>query len=212
MMRSSLIPGLLLLMILTIPASVTADQPLPFSPLGNVTGNYNLTQGNDTWIVNTNMPLSNEDVVYPEVLFYLIVIIGIAFLILATVFISFSDHVPSIAILMSGILTAGCEAVAAVMSAKVGRIDTFSQVIAGIPNVIYTNQIVTFTLSPQFAYACAGLAVAGAIVAIAGGLSHFGYFQRKGLGQAQKGDYLEQDISDPEDEEAIRYRKGSPRK
>ena len=46
---------------------------------------------------------------------------------------------------------------------------------------------------------------------VAGVLSFFGVFQRKGLAQAQKGDFLEQDVQG-QDPEVIRWREREPRK
>lgn len=212
MVRSVLILSMVLIALLLLPGIAAADQPVPFAPMGNVTGNYTLTQGSDTWYVNTNMPLSSGDAVYPEVLFYLMVLIGVAFLVTAVVFVSFADHVPSIGLLMAGMIIFGDELAASFMTPLVGRIDVFSQVVAGTPNLVYVNEVVVYTLSPSFAYACWGLAIAGFIVAVAGVLSFFGVFQRRGLAQAQKGNYLEQDVADAKDPEVIRWREREPRR
>ena len=105
-----------------LPGIVAADQTLPFTPMGNVTGNYTLQQGNDQWIVNTNIPLSTEDICYPMVVWLILVLIGVSFIFLAVIFIARSDNVPSIAILMCGIIAFGIGYAASVMAPLVGEV------------------------------------------------------------------------------------------
>jgi len=217
------IPLIILVSLLFLVGCAMADQAVPFAPLGNVTGNYTLSQGNDIMEINTNMPLSSSDVVYSEVLWYIIILIGVAFLVLAAVFVARSDNVPSIAILMCGVITAGVEAAAAYMTPLVGYAQVFSQVIPTVAangayilnssNTIYINHVIVYTEGIFAAYACGGLAIAGGVVATAGALSFWGVFQRKGLAQAQKGNYLETDIQgqDPT-AETFNWREREPRK
>jgi uncharacterized membrane protein len=200
-------PLLVLVAVLFLCGVVFADQPTPFAPLSNVTGNYTIYQGNDWWEITTNMPLTSQDTVYPETLFYIIVLIGVAFLFLAVIFISLNTHVPSIAILMCGFVTFGTELAAAKMAPYVGYSQLFSQVVPTMTNstvavnathTVYLNHVIVYTLSSSFAYACWGLCVAGGVVAIAGGLSFLGWFQRKGVKDAKNGKYLETDIENDE--------------
>lgn len=202
-----------------LPGIVAADQTLPFTPMGNVTGNYTLQQGNDQWIVNTNIPLSTEDICYPMVVWLILVLIGVSFIFLAVIFIARSDNVPSIAILMCGIIAFGIGYAASVMAPLVGEVRTYldvlpsstSGVVANLTNTVYLNTVIVYTASPWMSYACWGIGTAGFVIAVAGVLSFFGVFQRKGLAQAQKGDFLEQDVQG-QDPEVIRWREREPRK
>jgi hypothetical protein len=212
---------IVLLAAFLLPGIVAADQPLPFAPLGNTTGAYEIYQGNDWWEINTNIPITTADNCYPEEVWLAIVGIGVAFIFLAVVFIARSDNVPSIAILMCGFIAFGVELVASEMAPLVGYIQTFNQVIPTVgssgavtlnaTNTVYLNNIIIHTASPWMSYACWGFAVTGVIIAIAGTLSLFGIFQRKGLAQAQKGDFLEQDVQG-QDPEVIRWREREPRR
>ena len=187
--------------------------------MGNVTGNYTLQQGNDQWIVNTNIPLSTEDICYPMVVWLILVLIGVSFIFLAVIFIARSDNVPSIAILMCGIIAFGIGYAASVMAPLVGEVRTYldvlpsstSGVVANLTNTVYLNTVIVYTASPWMSYACWGIGAAGFVIAVAGVLSFFGVFQRKGLAQAQKGDFLEQDVQG-QDPEVIRWRERGPRK
>ena len=111
--------------------------------------------------------------------------------------------------------------VASEMAPLVGYVKTFSQVIATVgsngavtlnaTNTIYVNSVIIYTASPWMSYACWGIAVAGFVVTVAGVLSFWGVFQRKGLAQAQKGDFLEQD-GQGQNSEVTRWREREPRK
>ena len=213
MARFSPILIIALCALLFLPGIAAADQPTPFAPMGNVTGNYSFIQGTDNVVVNTNIPVSTEDVCYPEEIWILIVLSGIAFIFLAAVFVARSDNVPSIAILMCGMIAFGLGYAASEMAPLVGRVDTFSQVVQGASsNSIYLSSMVVYTTSPWMSYACWGIGIAGIIVAIAGVLSFFGVFQRKGLAQAQKGNFLEQDVADAQEPTVIKWREKEPRK
>jgi hypothetical protein len=210
-----------LLVACLLPAIASADQTLPFAPLGNTTGAYQIYQGNDWWEINTNVPITVSDNCYPEEVWLAIVGIGVAFIFLAAVFIARSDNVPSIGILLCGLIAFGVELAASEMAPLVGYVKTFSQVIPTVgssgavtlnaTNTVYLNSVVIYTTSPWMSYACWGFAVVGIVIAIAGTLSFFGVFQRKGLSQAQKGNYLEQDV-DGQDPEAIRFREREERR
>jgi hypothetical protein len=76
---------ILLSLVICIPC-VQADQPLPFAPPGNVTGNYTFQQGKDTFQVNTNFPINSQDIVFPEWIFILILIFIFATICLGLIF------------------------------------------------------------------------------------------------------------------------------
>jgi hypothetical protein len=180
---------------------VSADQPVPFAPLGNTTGSYELYQGNDFWEVNTNIPLSQQDVCYPEVLFYLIVLIGVLFLAISAVFIARFDSMTWIAMMFCGAIAMGVEYAAAEMSSLVGYSKVFSQVIATVgsngavtlnaTNTIYVNHIIVYTIPQSFAYACWGLGTAGLLVFFAGFLLMFSWAKRRFGKKPKKGSAME---------------------
>ena len=221
LLRMKIAPLILLASLLFLCGAAFGDQPVPFAPMGNVTGAYQIYQGNDFWDINTNVPITTADNCYPEEVWLTIIGISIAFLFLATVFIARSESVPSIAITICGIVTFGMGLVASEMAPLVGYVKTFSQVIATVgsngavtlnaTNTIYVNSVIIYTTSPWMSYSCWGIAAAGFVVAIAGVLSFWGVFQRKGLAQAQKGDFLEQD-GQGQNSEVIRWREREPRK
>ena len=105
------------------------------------------------------------------------------------------------------------------MAPLVGEVRTYldvlpsstSGVVANLTNTVYLNTVIVYTASPWMSYACWGIGAAGFVIAVAGVLSFFGVFQRKGLAQAQKGDFLEQDVQG-QDPEVIRWRERGPRK
>ena len=197
------IPILILtcLVLLCVPAM--ADQAVPFAPLGNVTGNYTLYQGNDFWQISTNVPISSQDVVYSETIWDIIILIGVAFLFLAVVFVSLSDSVPWIAMLMCGFVTFGTELVAAEMTPLVGYTHVFQQIIPttgasgqivlNTTNSVYINEVIVYTQGQFAAYACWGLAMAGIIVAIAAVCFNYGWLHARGLKEADNGNYVEPD-------------------
>jgi len=218
-MRYAPLLVLLALTILCLPAM--ADQVVPFAPLQNVTGNYTLSQGNDLWEINTNIPLSSQDIVYPEVFWEIIILIGFAFIFLAIIFVARSDSVPSIAILMCGTFTLGAGYVASKMAPLVGYTQVFHQVVPttgssgsialNATNTVYVNAIIVYTQGPWSAYACWGLGTAGFIIMIAGALSFFRYFQKTGHSKALNSDYVEQDAQGNVPQ-TIRYREREPRR
>lgn len=203
-----------------LPGIALADQPVPFAPLGNVTGNYTLTQGIDTMKINTNMPVSSQDIVYSETVWETIILIGIAFLFLAVIFASFADSVPWISMLMCGVITAGTEAAAAYMTPYVGYTQVYQQIIAtassgtvtlGSANTLYVNEVIVYTQGIFAAYACAGLAMAGVVVIIAAVGFEYGWLHARGIKQAQKGDYLLPSDTE-QDPDTVDFRKRVPRK
>jgi len=201
-----LIPTFLLLSLVFVCGIAMADQVVPFSPPANVTGNYTYHQGNDYWSVNTNFPLSSQDVVYPEALYYLIVTIGFAFLAISAVFIARSDTVPSIAIMMCGLISMGMGYAAAEMAPLVGYSQVFQTVVpsaatSGVyvvnaTSTIYVNHIIVYTMGVFAGYAGIGEGVAGFVVFAGGVLSLLGYLHRRGVNNAAKGKYVEMDIED----------------
>ena len=189
------------------------------SAYGGAMGFYSNESGNATLEVRTVIPLTVEDTAFPEWLFVLMAGIGFIFLISSLWFIARPNDVPSIAITMAGIITFGCYASCAMMAPYVARIDTFHDVLlTGISAdvTVYATQVVTYTLSSWAAYACWGFAVAGGVVAIAGGLSWAGYLHKKGLKDASDGNYLESDIAgggqDPNNLQYRRIGNGKPKK
>jgi len=194
-------PLILLASLLFLCGPAFGDQPVPFAPMGNVTGAYQIYQGNDFWDFNTNMPLSSQDVVYSETIWLAVIGIGIAFLFLAVVFVSFADSVPWIAMLICGCITWGTEFAAAYMTPYVGYTQVFHQVIAtaasngaivlNATNTIYINEVVVYTQGQFAAYACWGLGIAGFIMVVAAPCFALGWLHARGISQAKKGDYIQ---------------------
>jgi len=193
---------LLLAIILSSIAIVSADQ---ISPYGGVLANYTNQSGDSEIQVRTNIPLTVEDVAYPDWLFALMVIIGSIFLVYSAMLIAMHETIPSISMIFCGVIATGVFAACALMAPLVANIKTNTDIVVSLTgtNTIYTEQTVTYLLSSWVGWAMWGLALAGFVVFIAGVLSMFGYLQRKGVGEAQKGNYLELD-GDATDEETYR--------
>jgi len=173
-------PPLILLVLLcclvAIPF-VQADQVVPFLPPGNVTGAYQYSQGNDFWEVNTNFPMSSQDVLYPEWHFGMMLAFIVIILILVLIFIS-KVPAPWGSVIFCGMLIFGLGLAAAEMAPLVGYTEVFHQVIAtagsngaitlNATNTIYVNEIIVYTMGTWIGYACYGIAVGGVVLAVAG--------------------------------------------
>ena len=143
-----------------------------------------------------NIPLTVEEVAYPDWLFALLAIAGLVFVGYAISLIARNESVPSIAILMCGIFAFGIFVICAVMAPYVASIDITKDVVIGCNNEsdqIFIEQSVTYLLSPWVGWACWGGALAGLLIAIAGGLSFLGWFNRTGMNEAKRGQYIETD-------------------
>jgi hypothetical protein len=168
------------------------------------------TSGNDTLQIRTNIPLTVEDIAYPDWLFAIIAVIGLIFLVASIWFISRPDDVPIIAMLMSGFITAGCYTACAMMAPYVASIQVTRDIVVGTDgsNTIYVTQSVTYLLSPWVGWACWGMALAGGIVVIAAALSWAGYLDMKGLKAASEGRYLETDMPEGgQDQSSLSYKR-----
>ena len=177
MRKPALILLILLCFAICIPL-VQAGQTLPFSPLGNVTGNYTYYQGNDFFEVNTNFPLSSQDVVYPDWLFGMI----LAFIMITVYFgLIFIREVPApwVNVIACGVLIFGLGLTAAMMAPLVGYTQVFHQVVPFVgaggatalnsTNTIYVNEIIVYTMGVWTSYACYGIAIGGGLLFIIAG-------------------------------------------
>lgn len=169
--------------------------------MGGLYNSYSFVNGDDTFEVFTVVPLTVQDVVYPLEFWYTVWWISWVCLILGILMTVFNDRIPSIAITAFGVLAFGGFLICAFMLPYTAQIYIDQQVIqnvdkAGVSlgnNSIYITQVADYRASPVHAYICWGLSIAGFIEMILGALSFFGWFARKGVGSAQKGDYLETD-------------------
>jgi hypothetical protein len=171
-MRKSALLLLIFFCLVTCVSFVQADQPVPFEPPGNVTGNYTYQQGGDTWNVNTNFPTSSQDVVYPTWLFGLIIVFMVITIYFGLVFIS-TDPAPWVAVIACGVFVFGLGLTAAMMAPLVGSITTFQQVdtsgTATGANTVHISTLINYTMSPWISYACYGIAVGGGLLFIIAG-------------------------------------------
>jgi hypothetical protein len=148
---------------------VQADQIVPFAPLGNVTGSYNITQGNDTWYMNTNFPISSQDVVYPDWLFGMLLAFMFGAMCYGLYFMS-KEPAPWVNVIACGMLIFGLGISAALMAPLVGYTEVFHQIFQGnFNNYVYVNEIVVYTMGTWISWACYGLAIGcGLVFVIAG--------------------------------------------
>ena len=167
MKRAHSILLILLLSLICIPF-VQADQTVPFLPPGNVTGNYTYQQGTDTLKINTNFPVSSQDVVYPDWLFGTMLVFIVITIYYGLYFISL-DPAPWTNVIACGALVFGLGLAAAEMAPLVGYTQVYQQVLAGTPNVLYVNEVVVYTMGTWIAYACYGLAIGGGFIFMVAG-------------------------------------------
>lgn len=174
-------PPFVLLIILCLIACVSvvqADQIVPFAPLGNVTGSYTLSQGNDFFQVNTNMPIASQDIVYPDWLFGMMLAFIVITVYFGLVFMS-RDPAPWVNIIACGILIFGLGLSAALMAPLVGYSQVFHQVIPitdasgavilNQTNTVYVNQVVVYTMGTWISWACYGIAIGGGFIFVVAG-------------------------------------------
>jgi hypothetical protein len=170
-MRKSAFFLLILICLVTCVSVVQADQPLPFAPLGNVTGEYVYNYGEDIWEIGTNFPLSSQDVVYPEWLFGMMIVFVIITIYFSLIFMS-REPAAWVSVIACGILIFGLGLSAALMAPLVGYTEVFSDVLHATQikgnNTVYVNEIIVYTMGPWTAYAGYGIAVGGLIIVIAG--------------------------------------------
>jgi hypothetical protein len=167
-MRKSTWLLLFIVCLVTCVSSVQADQIVPFAPPGNVTGNYTYQQGLDTWQVNTNFPMSSQDIVFPEWLFGMMLVFMFITICFALVFAS-RDPAPWVNVIACGMVLFGLGLSAAMMAPLVGYTEVFHQIIAGVTsNTVYVNEIVVYTMGSWIGWACYGIAAGGIILAVAG--------------------------------------------
>lgn len=177
-MRTPPLILLLLLCCIVVIPFVQADQIVPFAPMGNVTGNYTLSQGNDVWRVNTNLPMSSQDVVYPEWLFGMMLAFMVVTVYFGFVFIS-RDPAPWVTVIACGLLIFGLGLAAGEMAPLVGYTEVFHQIVptAGsggtitlnATNTVYVNEVIVYTMGTFTSWACYGIGVgAGLIFMITG--------------------------------------------
>ena len=178
MKKPALILLILLCFVICIP-SVQAGQVLPFSPPGNVTGNYTYAQGNDFFEVNTNFPISSQDVVYPDWLFGMMLVFIVITVYFGLMFIA-KDPAPWVNVIACGVLIFGLGLSAAVMAPLVGYTQVFHQVIPLVSasgatalnstNTVYVDEIVVYTMGIWTSYACYGIAIGGGFVFMIAGV------------------------------------------
>ena len=213
-MRKPLLILLALFFCLAASPFVQADQVVPFFPPNNVTGNYTFSQGNDIMELNTNFPISSQDIVYPEWLFALMVIF-IFITILISMFFVAKNPAPWVPVIACGIFIFCLSLAAGEMVPLVGYTQVFHQIIPtsaangsvslNATNTIYVNEVIVYTQGLWEMWALRGLAIIGFIIAIAGFLLQMKEAKRvTDAEQAQK-------IRDAEDyqrsEQSIQWRK-----
>lgn len=180
---------LALVSILVTPAS--ADSSV--APYGGVLSNNSYNASTAAINVYTNIPLTTEGIAYPPLLFYLFVAAGFISLMAGVWLVARSENVPSIAILMCGVFAFGAFAIAAFMAPYVASTAITQQM---LDSTMYISSINTYIFSPWVSQACWGGAIAGFIEAVAGTLSFFGWFHRKGMNDAKRGAYIETDTGE----------------
>lgn len=167
-MRKSALFLLIFLCLITCISVVQADQEVPFAPPSNVTGNYTYQQGLDTWQVNTNFPMSSQDIVFPEWLFGMMLVFMFATICATLVFAS-REPAAWVNVIACGMILFGLGLAAGMMGPLVGYTEVFHQIIAGATsNTVYVNEIVVYTLGAWIGWACYGIAIGGLVLSIAG--------------------------------------------
>jgi hypothetical protein len=177
MRKPALILLVLLFLIACIPV-VQADQIVPFAPPENVTGNYVYHQGNDLLQVNTNFPISSQDIVYPDWLFGMMLGFIVITIYFGLVFMS-RDPAPWVNIIACGVLIFGLGLSAAMMAPLVGYSQVFHQVIVttdecgatviNSTNTVYFNHVIVYTMGVWISYACYGIAIGGGFIFVVAG-------------------------------------------
>ena len=188
-----------LLLVMLLLALVVSPVLATNAAYGGVLTNYTNTSGGVNIETRVNIPLTVEDVAYPEWLWVLFALVGIGAIAYSISLIARNDGVPSIAIVMCGIFAFGAFLICAYMAPYVASIDVTKDVVIGCDNEsdqIFIEQSVTYLFSPWVGWACWGGAIAGFIIAVAGTLSFFGWFHRKGMSEAKRGSYIETDAGD----------------
>jgi hypothetical protein len=171
MKKLYLILLLLICCLLCVPF-VQADQPVPFAPPANVTGNYVYPVGTDDWMVNTNFPISSQDIVYPDWLFDTILVFMFGTIVLGLIFIS-KDPAPWVCVIACGVVLFGLGLSAAMMAPLVGYTQVFHQIVSIVnttSNNVYINEIIVYTMGTWVSYACYGIAVGGGLIFIITGV------------------------------------------
>jgi len=167
---------------------ITAGIPIvagaPVAPYGNVSGSYNNTTGSDDLYINTNIPLTMEEVAFPPLLFYFFVALGSVCILAGIWFISRPDQIPSYAIMGCGLLAFGAFAIAAVMAPLVASSGSTVHIIPGTPNSVYVTEVNTYIFSSWVGWAMWGGALAGFVVFILGTLSMFRTNKEKSIEQS----------------------------
>jgi hypothetical protein len=180
MKRPALILLILLCFVTCIPlVQAGQGQTLPFSPPGNVTGNYTYAQGNDFFEINTNFPISSQDVVYPDWLFGMMLVFIVITVYFGLVFIR-EDPAPWVSVIACGVLIFGLGLSAAMMAPLVGYTQVFHQVIPLVTsngatslnstNTVYVDEIIVYTMGIWTSYACYGIAVGGGLIFMVAGV------------------------------------------
>jgi hypothetical protein len=151
---------------------VQADLPVPFAPLGNVTGSYDYSIGSDDWYINTNFPISSQDIVYPDWLFGMMLAFMFGTICYGLYFMS-KDPAPWVNVIACGIVMFGLGLSAALMAPLVGYTQVFHQIInigtVKPVNLIYVNEIVVYTMGTWISWACYGIAIGGGLLFVIAG-------------------------------------------
>ena len=177
-MRKPALILLVLLCLITCISVVQADQIVPFAPPENVTGSYVYNQGNDLLQINTNFPISSQDIVYPDWLFGMMLGFIVITIYFGFIFMS-RDPAPWVNIMACGVLIFGLGISAALMAPLVGYSQVFHQVIpttdecgavaVNQTNTIYFNQVVVYTMGVWISWACYGVAIGGGFIFMVAG-------------------------------------------
>ena len=171
-MRKSALILLILLCLVACVSVVQADQPVPFAPMGNVTGNYDYSVGADDWQFNVNYPISSQDIVYPDWLFGMMIAFMFGAMCYGLYFMS-KDPAPWVNVIACGVIIFGLGLSAALMAPLVGYTQVFHEILAtGLPKpayMIYVSEIVVYTMGTWVSWACYGIAVGGGFLFIVAG-------------------------------------------
>ena len=186
---------------ITIPTP-TESTPAQIAPYGGVLQNYTNTSGDVEIQTRVNIPLTVEDVAYPDWLFAILAIAGLVFCIIGIYFVAKCNCIPSAPILFCGIFAFGLFTICALMAPLVAHVQTSTDIVVNCTGekTVMVEQTVTYLFSAWVGYACWGGALAGIVLAVAGALSWLGWLNRTGIGEAQKGQYLETDGEESKEE------------
>jgi hypothetical protein len=166
----TMIAGILLILCISFVSGV-----VPYGNISNTSG----------VVVNTNIPLTMEDVAFPPLLFYLFVAIGMLSVFAGIWFIARPDQIPSYAIMACGLFAFGAFLIAAFMAPLVAASGSTVHIVPnGTTNTVYVTEVNTYLFSAWVGYAMWGGSIAGLIILVLGTLSMFRTNKEKSIEQS----------------------------